>query len=292
MGCVACRKSSTSSQESDATPTNTENSSLIPRSGSAIATQHLCQTQFPSNASPYAARLHNDRAGLSLSRPLGIASQQPNFRPVDQTQFQSSASPYAARLYNNRAGLAASRLLGLESPDQKQHFFLDAAKGGNVSQVHECILADPDIVNCQPANRWSALHFAAFQGNRRLAELLLEHGASTELRARDGATPLEVAQPSVFQLLLEATLANNDNEATKSPQSCASSDAINKLPLVQFEQGAGDCTQCHICLEDFEDGEQLRVLPCTHCFHACCVDTWIENKSSTCPVCRSSVETA
>ena len=33
--------------------------------------------------------------------------------------------------------------------------------------------------------------------------------------------------------------------------------------------------QCCICLGDFEDGEQLRVLGCKHGFHMDCVDEWL-----------------
>ncbi|KAF4553703.1 Ring finger domain-containing protein 3 [Elsinoe fawcettii] len=43
---------------------------------------------------------------------------------------------------------------------------------------------------------------------------------------------------------------------------------------------------CSICTEDFEDGQDLRVLPCDHRFHAACVDPWLLNVSGTCPLCR------
>jgi hypothetical protein len=132
------------------------------------------------------------------------------------------------------------------------------------------------------------LHFAAFQGNHRLAEFLLEHGASTESRSRDGLTPLEVANPSIFDLLLEASFANNAPADSLLP-SGAKKDILNRLPTISFEHGCMDCAQCHICLEEFEDGDQLRALPCSHYFHVSCVDAWLGNKSSTCPVCRTSV---
>ncbi|KAF1947986.1 hypothetical protein EJ02DRAFT_461500 [Clathrospora elynae] len=43
---------------------------------------------------------------------------------------------------------------------------------------------------------------------------------------------------------------------------------------------------CSICTEDFEKGQDLRVLPCNHKFHPECVDPWLLNVSSTCPLCR------
>ncbi|TIC05791.1 hypothetical protein E3Q16_01789 [Wallemia mellicola] len=45
---------------------------------------------------------------------------------------------------------------------------------------------------------------------------------------------------------------------------------------------------CSICYEDFEQGEQLRILPCNakHCFHAKCVDPWLLDVQGACPLCR------
>lgn len=41
---------------------------------------------------------------------------------------------------------------------------------------------------------------------------------------------------------------------------------------------------CSICTEDFEKGQDLRVLPCNHKFHPECVDPWLLNVSGTCPL--------
>ena len=43
---------------------------------------------------------------------------------------------------------------------------------------------------------------------------------------------------------------------------------------------------CSICTEDFEEGQDQRVLPCDHRFHPDCVDPWLLNVSGTCPLCR------
>ncbi|GFO17749.1 RING finger protein [Plakobranchus ocellatus] len=50
-----------------------------------------------------------------------------------------------------------------------------------------------------------------------------------------------------------------------------------------------DQLQCNICLCDYENGDQKRLLPCKHDFHKDCVDTWLKSKA-TCPVCRSDVK--
>ena len=45
---------------------------------------------------------------------------------------------------------------------------------------------------------------------------------------------------------------------------------------------------CPICIVDFEDGDDLNVLPCEgeHIFHQACVDPWLLELSSSCPICR------
>jgi hypothetical protein len=45
---------------------------------------------------------------------------------------------------------------------------------------------------------------------------------------------------------------------------------------------------CPICIVDFEEGDDIRVLPCegNHCFHQTCVDPWLLKLSSSCPICR------
>ena len=40
-----------------------------------------------------------------------------------------------------------------------------------------------------------------------------------------------------------------------------------------------------ICLCDFEAGDMLRQLPCSHEFHQPCIDSWME-RHRTCPLCR------
>ncbi|XP_023641039.1 RING-H2 finger protein ATL64 [Capsella rubella] len=49
--------------------------------------------------------------------------------------------------------------------------------------------------------------------------------------------------------------------------------------------------ECSVCLSEFEEGEEGRLLPkCGHSFHVGCIDTWFRS-SSTCPLCRAPVQT-
>ncbi|EFH48686.1 hypothetical protein ARALYDRAFT_489785, partial [Arabidopsis lyrata subsp. lyrata] len=55
-----------------------------------------------------------------------------------------------------------------------------------------------------------------------------------------------------------------------------------------FKIGKGG-VECAICLSEFEDQETLRWMPpCSHTFHANCIDVWLSSRS-TCPVCRANL---
>lgn len=52
----------------------------------------------------------------------------------------------------------------------------------------------------------------------------------------------------------------------------------------------GYSDRCAICLELFGPGEELRILPCLHRYHAACVDPWLRARNrSECPLCRHRV---
>ncbi|XP_063793391.1 RING finger protein 11-like [Pseudophryne corroboree] len=49
---------------------------------------------------------------------------------------------------------------------------------------------------------------------------------------------------------------------------------------------AEEATQsCVICLMEYEEGERVIVLPCSHRYHPSCISQWFETNLS-CPVCR------
>lgn len=50
-----------------------------------------------------------------------------------------------------------------------------------------------------------------------------------------------------------------------------------------------DVAHCSICLSDFEEGEKLVRLPCSHIFHQDCVLSWTSNHVR-CPLCNFDLE--
>ncbi|XP_061359376.1 uncharacterized protein LOC133303476 [Gastrolobium bilobum] len=68
---------------------------------------------------------------------------------------------------------------------------------------------------------------------------------------------------------------------------------VDSLPLKSHKKvdahGNTDAEQCYICLDEYEEGEQIRLLPCNHEYHMSCVDKWLKEIHGVCPLCRGNV---
>merc|ERR1712187_131685 len=82
---------------------------------------------------------------------------------------------------------------------------------------------------------------------------------------------------------------------------CAHLDS-QKLPLATKEDADDDgestadgtCSDehtsvCGVCLLDFEHGDECRSFKCGHSFHRECIDNWLLNSSTVCPIDKRDV---
>ncbi|KAK5057627.1 hypothetical protein LTR84_011627 [Exophiala bonariae] len=84
--------------------------------------------------------------------------------------------------------------------------------------------------------------------------------------------------------------AEGTTGTTETVENSAKTGANDMTPVVsaprevQFTQAT-----CPICLDDFVNGETtVRELPCNHIFHPECIDPFLRDNSSLCPMCKKS----
>lgn len=72
----------------------------------------------------------------------------------------------------------------------------------------------------------------------------------------------------------------------------ADEDTINKLQMTKYEDEHDRLpdpnARCPICLEEFSDGDSMRVMPCNHTYHKDCLDKWLKMKA-VCPICNLNI---
>jgi len=88
--------------------------------------------------------------------------------------------------------------------------------------------------------------------------------------------------------ILESDMQNDSNINLGA----ASQEEVDALPIKIFDlkkKKENDPETCAVCIDDFTDGDKLRVLPCHHEYHVECIDLWLTTRKRFCPICKRSI---
>jgi ankyrin repeat protein len=98
-------------------------------------------------------------------------------------------SPKKAQAYMLKHG---EQVIHQRTLDGKSTLHVVTSSGGNIYAAKYLILRGIDV-NGQDWHGWTPLHYAACQDDEKFVKLLLDSGARTDIKARDGRTPYDVA---------------------------------------------------------------------------------------------------
>ena len=77
---------------------------------------------------------------------------------------------------------------------------------------------------------------------------------------------------------------NEEEQIKKSIKSFVKSNT----KIISYKESINGQKECIICLEDFKQNENIRILQCMHYFHKKCIDNWLI-KSINCPECQYNI---
>jgi transglutaminase/protease-like cytokinesis protein 3 len=66
-------------------------------------------------------------------------------------------------------------------------------------------------------------------------------------------------------------------------------DDFNKFERINYDSINKDNNDCLICIESFNENDEIVKIKCNHYFHCNCIKSWLCNESNKCPICRIEV---
>ena len=98
---------------------------------------------------------------------------------------------------------------------------------------------------------------------------------------------------SYVQEVFDVFLDMEDNsQGLEDVKVIVSEDDFERLKTINFTEENKVLYKdkdCNICIENYNQNESIKVLPCGHLFHLDCIKNWLCNEKVNCPVCRKDV---
>ncbi|GJP40489.1 hypothetical protein CLOM_g166 [Closterium sp. NIES-68] len=101
-------------------------------------------------------------------------------------------------------------------------------------------------------------------------------------KPRPGPALPSLSPPSVQGAAASAALTAS---AASAAASAATSDLASTQQAKEGDDSSNSSERCTVCLEPFQEGEMVRLLPCLHQFHSPCIDQWLQRQAN-CPICK------
>ncbi|KAF0543559.1 transferrin receptor ectodomain, apical domain-containing protein [Gigaspora margarita] len=99
-----------------------------------------------------------------------------------------------------------------------------------------------------------------------------------------------ILSPTVMMIFIYVLWRIRQRQRRK--QDIAPQQVVGNLPTKIFyrsKRQENDPQECVICLEDYVDEDELRIMPCKHEYHVKCIDSWLTTRQRFCPICKRDV---
>ena len=278
---------------------NASVSALVPRNSGAALRVHVVPSSLQGDAARAALAAFEGRPPIAAMRPpipqpfqaLPHSMKPPGMAPSGfpphlqamqhQLQVQQRLVEQQREGQHRRLAVALRHHWRLVPGDASAAGAADAAIRGR----HTGLRHSPSQ-RCQPRLTMAQAEVAFAEVSGTIESVLLVLQRHQQLFG-DGPTWEQPQQRGIPAHVLEQlpTLPFKRRLSTPCSMCISSNSSGSRGGTGHF----GDTDKCAICLESFAEGRIVRFLPCFHFFHACCVDTWLE-QSDTCPICKWPVQ--
>lgn len=106
------------------------------------------------------------------------------------------------------------------------------------------------------------------------------------LAEQEGASEEDITALPKFRFQRTGSFSKDDRDLAGPFGGAMSMIVASGVPIERVLPA--EDAECCICLSSYEEGVELRELPCGHHFHCTCVDRWLR-MNSTCPLCKYNV---
>jgi len=272
--------------------------------------------------SPVRERPGSERQ-MQEEEPEEEHEESPQHNERDRSPERGSSQGGFRGFLRNLAGTAATHLFGTpEEQEQRRQEMqrLQEERRREQERQQEFLqhmFGQPQVPrNMAPSNQNALIPYRGPSSGSRVIRTI-ERGPGGSIIVRSRVVPAEspfqmFQQPQVNRPMemnpLEMLLGMMGNGGFGGLQALGNGDipapeeqgldkeTIDSLATIKYNKETyknldEELKKCSICLDEFEDGQEVKFLWCTHRFHKGCVDTWLE-KHTNCPICKKDFKDA
>jgi len=239
----------------------------------------------PSRPTPKAAPMSSRPAVARSSSQSSVARTAASAKSPPLRRTPSTSAPVQRRNTPDDEGMALAIALSLSEHHGEGRFSPLAAAGESIIVLGGRGSAGGSRGSNARCMRDEELALLLAREEELLGAQL--HAASnSELGAFRGDM-LDVDRMGYEELLALGDRIGNVDRPSRPTQL-----DVSRLPTRRVTDASKEENECAICCDCYDEGDELRILPCFHAFHIRCIDQWLLSGaagSKLCPVCNSEI---